>query len=173
MVVFYKRQYFIFIFLFQKTCGKKLVKKIYGKHKKTGEFFYDIWLEKYPIFENKDVKAWLRNKIDNYTDEGKNPQKFSVTSYLKPLYQYCLFNQTNNPSDLLKEDIDTRNMRLKKYLMFLMDAKDDSIVKELGFSKIPSEESIRNNIQGRIKGFYSNRGVLVKYKLKTVKSGAN
>ena len=149
-------------------------KDIYGKHKKTGEFFYDIWLEKYPIFENKDVKAWLRDKIDNYTDEGKNPQKFSVTSYLKPLYQYCLFNQTENPSDLLKEDIDTRNMRLKKYLMFLMDAKeDDPRLKQIEFKKYPSEESIRNNIQGRIKGFYSNRGVPISYGLKTVKSGAN
>ena len=155
-------------------------KEIYGKHKKTGEFFYDIWSEKYPIFENKDVKAWLRAKIDNYTDEGKNPQKFSVTSYLKPLYQYCIFNrdETNNqlycdPSELLTENIDDRNMRLKKYMMFLMDAKDDPRLKQLGFKKYPSEESIRNNIQGRIKGFYSNRGVNISYGLKTRKSGAN
>jgi len=148
-------------------------REIYGKNKK-GKFFYDIWLEKYPIFKNKDVEAWLRDKINNYTDEGKKPQKFSITSYLKPLYQYCIFNQTDNPSNLLKEDIDTRNMRFKKFMMFLMDAKeDDPRLKQIGFKKYPSEESIRNNLQGRIKGFYSNRGVPMSYGLKTVKSGAN
>ncbi len=155
-------------------------KKIFGEHKKTGKFFYDIWLEKYPIFENKDIKAWIRAKLDNYTDEGKKPQKFSITSYLKPLYQYCIFNRDEeknqkycNPSDLLKEDIDTRNMRLKKYLMFLMDNEDDLKIKQLGFTKNPSEESIRNMIQGRIKSFYSQRGANISYGLKTVKSGAN
>ena len=159
-------------------------KEIYGKNKgkgkSFGKFFYDIWLEKYPIFENKDIMAWIRAKIDKYTDEGKKPEKFSVTSYLKPMYQYCLFNRDIeknqeycNPSDLLKEDIDNRNMRLKKYLTFLMAKEDDLIIKQLGFSKNPSEESIRNNIQGRIKGFYSQRGANISYGLKTVKSGAN
>lgn len=152
------------------------IRKIYGDKK------YEKWLKEYPILENKDIRAWIINKIDQYTDEGKEASKFSITSYLKSIYQYCQFYQTENPSELLKEDIDERNRRFKKYMMFLKNAKDgDPKLKELGFRinketgivKSPSEESIRNNLQGRIKSFYSNRGVPITYKLKSVKSGAN
>jgi len=50
--------------------------------------------------------------ISQYTDEGKNANKFSMTTYLKPLLQYVDFNKCENPSELLKEDIDTRNARV-------------------------------------------------------------
>ena len=155
---------------------KKIVKseeynlnEIFGKNK------VDKWLKSYPILMNEDVKKWIVDKIDKYTDEGKLASGFNVPSYLKPLYQYCLYNKTNNPSDLLKEDIDQRNLRVKKYLKeFLMNGETTlDEVKELGFRKIPSEVSVRNSIQSRIKSFYSNRGSNVSYNLKSKKTGEN
>ncbi|MFW9969335.1 MAG: tyrosine-type recombinase/integrase [Candidatus Odinarchaeota archaeon] len=144
--------------------------KIYGDDK------YKKWVKAYPIFKNKDVEAWIRDMIDQFTDEGKEPQKFLIQSYLKSLHQYCIYNQTDDPSNFLKEDVDTRNLRFKKYIMFLMNVKDeDPMLKKLGFrnAKSPSEVTIRNGVQAKIKSFYSNRGVPITYKLKTVKSGAN
>jgi hypothetical protein len=143
--------------------------KIFGQKK------VDKWLRDYPIFKNNDVEKWIIDKIDKFTDEGKDAVKFAVTGYLKPLYQYCLYNRVEDPSELLTEGIDERNLRLKKYLKdFLMSSKNDvEVYKKLGFRKQPSEVSVRNSIQSRIKSFYSNRGANVSYNMKSKKSGAN
>ncbi len=130
------------------------------------------WKELYSIYDNKDIQSWIRNMIDQYTEEGKDPAKFSFTSYIGYLQQYCDFNKTDNPSELLTEDIDGRNARLKKYLTFLYNAEEEEI-KKLGFRKRPSDVSIRNMIQSRIKGFFSDRGVNISYGMKARKSGAN
>ncbi len=140
-----------------------------------GEKLVDKWELNYPILKNKDVERWIQDKIDKYTDEGKSASGFNVPSYLNPLNQYCIYNKTNNPSELLNEDIDHRNLRLKKYLKDFLLNEDTTLedVKALGFKKIPSEVSVRNLIQSRIKSFYSNRGASVSYNLKSKKSGAN
>ena len=148
--------------------------KIFGKEK------YEKWIKSYSILSNKDVLAWIIDKIDKYTDEGKKAHKFTITAYLNKLQQYCNYNknhyQLNNPSDLLQEtDIDERNLRVKKYLQYLLKytKKDITELKELGFAKIPTSVTIRNNIQAKIKSFYSNRGLPISYNLKSAKQGAN
>jgi len=144
--------------------------KIFGAKK------LESWDKKYPILKNKDVLNWIRDMIDQYTDEGKEAQKFTITAYLNKLQQYCKYNKVNNPSELLKEtDIDERNLRVKKYLQYLLkyDKKDITELKELGFTKIPTSVTIRNNIQAKIKSFYSNRGLSISYNLKSAKTGAN
>lgn len=144
------------------------IKKIYGAKK------YQKWLKEYSVIKNSDVLSWIRDKIDKYTDEGKEANKFSITTYLKPLQQYCLYNEVDNPSKLLEEKIDKRNSRVKKYLNFLIKVEEnDEKLKELGFSKKPGDVSIRNFIQSRIKSFYSNRGANISFSMKTRKSGAN
>lgn len=133
------------------------------------------WRKTYPILQNKDIERWIMDKIDKYTDEGKEACKFNVNGYLKPLLQYCLFNKVDNPSELLTENIDQRNLRLKMYLKeFLLnkETKEERFT-EIGFRKRPSEASIRNNIQSRIKSFYSDRGANISYNMKSVKTGAN
>lgn len=147
---------------------------IFGKDK------HEKWVKKYPILKNKDVKSWIRDKIDKFTDEGKKAEKFLITSYLIHLQQYCIFNGVSNPSELLEgkeKDVDIRNARVKKYLQYLLkfDETKQSIqeLKDLGFKKSPTNATIRNNIQTKIKSFYSNRGLHVSYNLKSVKSGAN
>lgn len=130
------------------------------------------WVDKFSILTNKDVINYINDMVEQYTDEGKDPQDFKAGSYIKYIQQYCDFFNCENPSELLKEDIDTRNKRVKEYLKGLQKISLED-AKALGFRKIPSEESIRNQIQGKIKGFYSNRGVNVSYGMKTVKHGAN
>ena len=142
-----------------------------------GAELYNKWSEKYSILENKDIRAWIRDKIVKFAEEGKDPVKFGFTSYIGYLQQYCDFNKGNTPtvelpSKLLTEDIDGRNDRLRKYLTFLYNAKEEE-VKELGFNRRPSDVSIRNMIQSRIKGFYKNRGKQLSYGMKARKSGAN
>ena len=153
-----------------------------------GNVNFENWLKKYPILENKDVLSWIRDKIDKFTDEGKDAKKFSITMYLNALQQYCNYNEVNNPSKLLEETkVDMRNSRVKKYLQFLLKypkEKSEELAK-IGFREIkknkkltgkakkPSNATIRNNIQAKIKSFYSNRGFPISYNLKSVKSGAN
>lgn len=137
-----------------------------------GVDLYDKWLKNYSILENEDIQSWIRDKIDKFTQEGKDTAKFGFTSYIGYLQQYCDFNKTDDPSKLLKEDIDGRNARLRKYLTFLYNGNEVEI-KELGFNKRPSDVSIRNMIQSRIKSFFSNRGVNISYGMKARKSGAN
>jgi len=146
------------------------LKKIYGSK------FYDKWIKKYPILANEDVLAWLRDKLDKFSNSGKDKTKFSITTYVNQLQSYCLYNQVNNPTELLKEEIDIRNLRLKKYLNFLLLAKSEEElkkIKEIGFNKKPSDVSVRNMIQSRIKSFYSNRGANISYGIETAKSGKN
>lgn len=146
------------------------LKKIYGST------LYNKWIKKYPILTNEDVLAWLRDKIDKFSNSGKDKSKFAITTYANQLQSYCLFNQVDNPTELLKEEIDVRNLRLKKYLNFLLLAKSEeelSKIKEIGFNKKPSEVSIRNMIQSRLKSFYSNRGANISFGIETAKSGKN
>ena len=135
------------------------------------------WNEKFPILEDKNILAWIRDKIDKYTDEGKKAENFTISAYLTGLQQYCKKNKVNNPSELLTEDLDTRNLRVKNYLQFLLTYKEEisEELKELGFrgGKKPSNVTIRNNIQAKVKSFYSNRGFPITYNLKSVKQGAN
>ncbi len=155
--------------------------KIFGSKK------VENWNKKFPILVDKNVLAWIRDKIDKYTDEGKKAENFTLPAYLNGLQQYCNYNKVNNPSELLKEDLDTRNLRVKNYLQFLLTYKKEisKELYELGFrcilknqkstytAKRPSNVTIRNNIQAKIKSFYSNRGVPITYNLKSVKQGAN
>lgn len=144
--------------------------KIFGAKK------FERWDKNYPILKNEDVLNWIRDMIDQYTDEGKKAQNFTITAYLNGLQQYCNFYEVNNPSDLLKETkIDDRNFRVKKYLQYLLKYKKKDIteLKDLGFRKIPTSVTIRNNIQAKIKSFYSNRGLSISYNLKSAKTGAN
>lgn len=161
------------------------IKQVFGTKK------YNKWLKDYSIFKNQDIKDWIIDMIDQYTDEGKEAVKFKPQSYLKILQQYCDYNKEDNPTELLKETIKLRNRRVKKYLNFLLNVKDnDPELKRIGFRptkidkskeeteenltiKKPANSTIRNNIQSRIKSFYKNRGYLISYKLKTVKSGDN
>lgn len=161
------------------------IKKVFGTDK------YDDWIEKYSIFKDQNVKDWIIDMIDQYTDEGKEAIKFKPQSYLKILQQFCDYNKVENPSDLLKEDIKLRNRRVKKYLSFLLNVKDNDIeLERIGFRstkidkskkaikenliiKKPANSTIRNSIQSRIKSFYKNRGYLITYNLKTVKTGVN
>jgi len=111
-----------------------------------GKKFIFKWEEKYPVFKNKDVKDWVKHKLEKYCRGGRNYKKFKITNYLKNLDNYCNFyNDINNPSDLLKEDVDTRNKRLIRYLNSLIE-------------KGKSEVTVKNAIQSMIKSFYSNRG---------------
>lgn len=157
--------------------------KIFGKEKLNGytnKRGKEIkgWYEQYPILENRDVLSWIRDKIDLFTNEGKEAQKFGLTGYLNTLQQYCIFNKVDNPSELLKEiDVDNRNLRLKNYLHFLLNYEKDKSkeLELLGFrnGKKPSNATIRNNIQAKIKSFYKNRGLAITFNMKSVKSGAN
>ena len=85
---------------------------------------YSKWVEKYPIFLNKDVMAWILDMIDQFTNEGKEASKFAITTYLNPMNQYCIYYETDNPSLLLEEDIDQRNLKLKSFLKYLLDAEE-------------------------------------------------
>lgn len=151
------------------------LKQVYGIIKRgddKGKYFVDVWKETYPIFNNKDIYTWICNMIDQYTDEGKESKKFSITTYLKPLQQFCNYHECTNPSELLVEKIDPRNSRVKKFLQFLQNTTDEQAQK-LGFRKKPNDASIRNQVQSRIKSFYSNRGVPVSFSMKTRLTGIN
>jgi hypothetical protein len=50
--------------------------------------------------------------MDYYTNSGKDAKDFSITTYLKPLQQYCDYNEVDNPNKLLEEDIDKRNLKV-------------------------------------------------------------
>ncbi|KKM58308.1 hypothetical protein LCGC14_1549610 [marine sediment metagenome] len=145
--------------------------KIFGSKK------VDNWKKKFSILNDKSILAWIRDKIDKYTDEGKKAENFTISAYLNGLSQYCKHNKVENPSELLKEELDNRNLRVKNYLQFLLTYKKEKsdYLEALGFrsGKRPSNVTIRNNIQAKIKSFYSNRGVPITYNLKSVKQGAN
>ena len=154
----------------------KVIKKSeeYNLNKIFGIKKVEKWIQNYPILKSKQVEKWIQDKIDKYCDEGKDPINFAVTSYLSKLQQYCIYNQVEDPSELLNEDIDERNLRLKKYLKFLSEEKTTKKqLEDLSFRKRPSDVSIRNLIQSRIKSFFSNRGFPISYNKRSRKSGAN
>lgn len=163
------------------------LKEIYGISQKSKEerFFEDIWKEKYPILENKDVIIWLSKKINKFKKNGKETNKFSITTYLAPLQHYCNFNEVKNPSDLLKEEVDKRTKRVMEYLDFLLKVKQgDPKLEKIGFRvmkkgdkageiKIPNKVSVINMIQSRIKSFYSARGKNIADGITSEKRGLN
>ena len=118
------------------------------------------WLSTYSVLRNENVRKWLENKLDRYTRNGKDGKNFQVTSYLTPFQKYCNYYKVENPSDLLKENIDDRNKRLVNYLRDLIKAGEN-------------EASVRNAYQSRIKSFYSARGSPISDGLETLSSGIN
>lgn len=147
---------------------KNFIKKIFGIKK------FEKWLRNYPILNNQDVEKWLLGKIDKYTDEGKNAKDFTIQNYLSILQKYCNYYEAVNPTELLKENIDKRNARLKKFLRFLLTTEEnDPKIAEIGFKKKPNEVTVRNLLQSRIKSFYSARGSPISYNLKSKKTGEN
>ncbi len=134
------------------------LKEIFGKNLKNKKYFVDIWEVKYPILKSKDVKIWISKKITTFKNSGKLANKFSITTYLRPLQQYCNYNKTENPSDLLKEEVDDRDQRVMDYLLYLLKETNLENLKPFGFNKIPNRVSIKNMIQSRIRSFYSARG---------------
>lgn len=149
------------------------LKEIFGKHQKTKKFFVDIWEEKYPILKNEDVIIWLSKKINKFKKTGKDASKFSITTYLKPLQQYCNYNKVENPSNLLKEEVDKRTTRVMNYLDYLLKETNVENLKSLGFNKIPNRVSVINMIQSRIKSFYSARGMNITDGIVSEKRGMN
>lgn len=143
------------------------LESIFGKEK------VKKWIKKYLILINKDIQKWLFDKIDKYSENGKNPSNFTLTTYINQLQNYCNFNQVLNPTELLKEEIDVRNLRVKKYLNFLLNEKDEKEFKKIGFNKKPNHVSVTNMIQSRIKSFYSSRGCPISYGMDTANSGVN
>jgi len=137
----------------QKMKLKTLI-EVFGKDKSKK------WIKKYPILKNKDVERWIIDKAEKFSSEGKEIEKFNVLSYLRPLSTYCEYWEVENPEELLKEDIDSRNKRVLDYL--------NHLVKEG-----KNEVSVRNAYQSRIKSFYSARGSPVSAGLKTRDSGKN
>ncbi len=138
-----------------------------------GEEKVSKWKETYPIFENEDILNWVKDKLESFTDEGKKANKFSLTSYLKPMQVYSDYYKCTNPSDFLTEKIDARNKRVKTFLQYLQnDATEEECIK-LNLRKKPTNSTIRNQLQSRIKSFYANRGLNVSFGMKAVKSGAN
>lgn len=142
-----------------KDYNKEDLKTIFGKNKNE-IYFFDTWVEKYPILTNNDVFKWIISKIRKFAQDGKKPEKFQITSYIRPLQEYCNHNEVNNPSDLLKENLDNRNIRLVNYLTNLLN-------------KGLNETSIKNAYQSRIKSFYSARGFPTTEGFKTKKAGKN
>ena len=160
------------------------LREIYGVSQKDKQkrFFVDIWEEKYSILKNEDVIIWISKKINKFKKSGKNLSKFSITTYLRPLQQYCDYNKVESPSELLKEEIDIRNKRVMDYLGYLLveykkeinnEITDVEKLKLLGFNKIPNKVTIINMIQSRIKSFYSARGANISDGIVSEKKGIN
>ena len=144
-----------------KEYTKEDFKAIFGKNRRE-VYFFNVWCDKYSIFENKDVFKWITTKMRKFARKSnKNPKDFKITSYLKPLQEYCDYNKVDNPSDLLKENIDDRNKRLVDYLVYLINDK--------GLNEV----SVKNAYQSRIKSFYSARGSPITDGLETEDNGKN
>jgi len=118
------------------------------------------WENNYPIFKSEEVKKWILHKVQKYVEPGRNPKKFQVAGYLKFLQQYCDYNECEDPAELLRENIDSRNQRLMIYLRKLI--KDGA-----------NEATVKNAIQSRIKSFFSDRGFPLSDGMATVQSGMN
>jgi len=149
------------IFNFEKIFAHKLYDRIGKTLKKNGEpRKIEGFYTRYPFLKNEDVKKWINAKLNKYTRTGKEPENFKIVSYLGALKKYLKFNKTNNPSELLKENIDDRNKRLLHFL-------GESI--RNGTNRV----TVHNNYQALIKSFYSARGSPMSDGLPTLSSGAN
>lgn len=148
------------------TNKKDYLKKIWGLR-------WDKWEKKYSILSDKNALFYFAKKQNKFTMEGKEARKFQMGSYIKYLDQYCRFNKCT-PTDLLKEiNVNDRDKRLQNYLVnfLLNEATSLKELKKLGFQKKPSVVSIKNQIQGKIKGFYSSSGLNISFSIETEKSG--
>ena len=115
---------------------------------------------RYPFLNNEDVKKWINAKLNKYARTGKDPSNFKVTSYLSSLQKYLEFYNIDNPSELLKENIDDRNNRLLHFLGELIRNGTNQV-------------TVRNNYQAMVKSFYSARGSPLSDGLPTMDSGIN
>lgn len=118
------------------------------------------WLKKYPTLDNSEVSKWINTKMNKYARSGKDHKDFNVVSYISAFQSYCDHYKVEDPEELLKEDLDTRNERIVNYLGHLI-----SIGK--------NEASVRNAYQSRIRSFYSCRNAPVTDGLDTMDSGVN
>jgi hypothetical protein len=149
-----------------KEYSLKDIEEIYGKNKLYGYKgskgkHIKGYLEKYPILENEDVYKWIINKIKKFKRKDKKGKNFNITSYLRALQDYCDYYKVSNPSDLLKENVDTRNQRVVDYLVHLINLEKRNPV------------SVKNAYQSRIKSFYSARGSPITDGLETEQNGLN
>lgn len=141
---------------------------------------WNEWKAKYPSLNNKDVISWVYDKCEQFMRKGKDASKFQIQVYIKYFDQYCQYYHVSNPSELIKDERDERNAKVMKYLNFLLKGDLEEISK-LGFKikdsngnpKRPSEVSIINQIQGKVKSFYSNRGANISVGIESKSSGAN
>lgn len=124
-----------------------------------GQKFVEKWENSYNIFSDSEIQSWIQSMIIQFKEEGKDPKKFSITGYLKPIQDYCDYYHAT-PTELLKEELDSRNSRLRDYLSTLL-------------SKGVNPTSVKNATQSRIKSFYSNRGSPITYGMKSEKAGVN
>ena len=120
----------------------------------------DKWLKNYLILNDIEVQKWIINKANKYKRNGKPIEKFNVLSYLKPLQDYCDYYKVENTTELFKESLDDRNIRLINYLTELLN-------------KGVNEVSVKNAYQSRIKSFFSARGFGLTDGLETEQSGLN
>ncbi len=125
-----------------------------------GQETYGFYIDKYSIFRNEDVQKWIIHKIEKYSRSGKDPKKFATSNYLRVLQDYCDFYKCNNPTEFLKEDVDTRNKRLINYL--------NTLIREG-----KNETTVTNSIQSKIRSFYSDRGSPTSDGLPSVQAGVN
>ncbi len=137
-----------------KTINKTDLREIYGDVK------IDAWEKKYSVFKNDEVKKWIESKVRKFGKKGKDPKKFSITGYLNELKKYCNFYKCENPTELLEEHIDDRNIRLVNYLTEMIKAGKNEV-------------SVVNNWQSRIKSFYSARGSPITEGIESYSAGIN
>ncbi len=145
------------------------LRKIYGYHRndKDNGYRYDKWLKDYPILNYECVNRWIQDKIQNYKSKGKDPSKFQLTNYVRPMQRYYEWVKEHDddgvieePKELLNLPIDERNVLLKTYLTELIE-------------KGKSECSVKNAYQSRIKSFFSDRGAPISFGMKSLSSGKN
>ena len=131
-----------------------------------GEKNWTKWNNQFPILKNNEIVSWIQDKIQQYTQGGKNPVKFQLRNYVDALQKYCNHYDAT-PEELLKEELTDRNKRLQTYLTYLINGVDPKT------NKPNNPVSIKNSYQAKIKSFFRSRGSIITYQLKTEKSGLN
>ena len=114
----------------------------------------------FPILNSKNVNQWLIDLVSKYTSNGKDSKKFLIDRYLYTLNGYCEFYHIN-PDELLLEDLDTRNQRLKQYLNHQIQTLHKNPV------------TISNDTQSKLKSYYAHRGSPITFQKECYKAGEN